>query len=277
MKATLITGASSGIGEAFARRLAADGHNLVLVARSEDKLHRICDELMLEHQITAHYIAVDLIDYEADKRLFDETERHNLEIEWLINNAGFGSMGDFSRLELESELEMISLNIMALVALTHRYLEKMRARKSGTIINVASTASFQPVPFMATYAATKAFVRSFSEAIAEENRPHNIRVMALCPGPTETNFFDASNIGIETKDAFMKKGMQTSEEVVEAALTALHRGKSTAISGASNWLLARLGNFVPNSIITRAVGGVLRPKFEVEKQIKEKEPRNDTK
>ena len=282
MKATLITGASGGIGEAFARRLAADGHNLVLVARSEDKLHRICDELMLEHKITAHYISVDLIEYEADKRLFDETEKHNLEIDWLINNAGFGSMGDFAKLELESELEMISLNVMALVALTHRYLEKMRERGSGgTIINIASTASFQPVPFMATYAATKAFVRSFSEAVAEENRPHNIRVLALCPGPTETNFFDASNIGGEAKDAFMKKGMQTSEAVVEAALSALGRGKSTAISGASNWLLARLGNFVPNTLITRVVGGMLRPKFE--KQIEsannteENEPRNNTK
>jgi len=262
MKATLITGASSGIGEAFARRLAAEGHNLVLVARSKDKLHRLCDELMIEHQITAHYVAVDLIDFEADQRLFDETEKYNLEVDWLINNAGFGSMGDFAQLNLESELEMIGLNVMALVALTHRYLRKMRERGSGTIINVASTASFQPVPFMATYAATKAFVRSFSEAIAEENRPFNINVLALCPGPTETNFFEAANIGTNVKDAFMKKGMQTSEAVVEAALTALGRGKSVAVSGWTNWLMARLGNFVPNSLITRAVGGVLRPKFE---------------
>lgn len=262
MKATLITGASSGIGEAFARRLAREKHNLVLVARSEDKLHQLCDELMLEHKITAHYVAVDLIDFEADKRLFDETERHGLEIEWLINNAGFGSMGDFVRLELEKELEMINLNILALVALTHRYLEKMRARKSGVIVNVASTASFQPVPFMATYAATKAFVRSFSEAISEENRPHNVRVMALCPGPTETNFFDSANIGTEVKDAFLKRGIQTSEEVVETALHAIERGKSVAVSGWSNWLTARLGNVVPNSLITRAVSSVLRPKFE---------------
>ena len=268
MKATLITGASSGIGEAFARRLAAERHNLVLVARSENKLHELCDELMLEHEITAHYVAVDLTDYEADRRLFDETQKHNLEIDWLINNAGIGSMGDFARLELESELEMISLNVMALVVLTHHYLQKMRERGSGgTIINIASTASFQPVPFMATYAATKAFVRSFSEAVAEENRPFNINVLALCPGPTETNFFDAANIGTNVKDAFMKKGMQTSEEVVEAALSALNRGQSTAISGWTNWLMARLGNFVPNALITRAVGSVLRPKFEGQKQI----------
>jgi short-subunit dehydrogenase len=267
MKATLITGASSGIGEAFARRLAAEKHNLVLVARSENKLHELCDELMIDHQIIAHYVAIDLIEFEADQQLFDETERHGLEIEWLINNAGYGSMGNFAGLELENELEMIGLNVMALVALTHRYLQKMRERRSGVIINVASTAGFQPVPFMATYAATKAFVRSFSEAIAEENRLFNITVTALCPGPTETNFFSASKIGTNAQDAFMKKGMQTPEEVVEAALTAVNRGKSTVISGWTNRLTARLGNLVPNSLITRAVGSVLRPKFEGKKQI----------
>lgn len=267
MKATLITGASGGIGEAFARRLAVENHNLVLVARSENKLHDLCDELMRNYEITAHYIAIDLIDFEADLRLFEETEKHQLEIDWLINNAGFGSMGDFANLELENELEMISLNVLALVALTHRYLQKMRERQSGTIINVASTAGFQPVPFMATYAASKAFVKSFSEAIAEENRLFNITVTALCPGPTETNFFDAANIGTNVKDAFMKKGMQTPEAVVEAALSAVKRGKSSVVSGWTNYLTARLGNFVPNSLITRAVGGALRPNFAGSKQI----------
>lgn len=266
MKATLITGASGGIGEAFARRLAAEKHNLVLVARTEDKLARLCDELMHEHQIMAHYVAINLIDFEADKRLFDETEKHGLEIEWLINNAGFGSMGDFAQLDLETELEMISLNVMVLVALTHRYLRKMRERKSGTIINVASTAGFQPVPFMATYAATKAFVRSFSEALAEENRPHGIKVSALCPGPTDTNFFEAADINADLKSSFMKKGMQEPEAVVEAALNGVKNGKSSVISGWSNYLTARISNFVPNSLITRAVGGVLRSKFEEKKQ-----------
>ncbi|MEJ7862259.1 MAG: SDR family oxidoreductase [Pyrinomonadaceae bacterium] len=270
MKATLITGASGGIGKVFARRLAEEKHNLVLVARSEDKLAKLCNELMDKHAITAHYVAIDLIDFEADKRLYDQTESHGLEIEWLINNAGFGSMGDFARLELENEIEMINLNITALVALTHRYLQQMRTRKRGTIINVASTAGFQPVPFMATYAATKAFVKSFSEAIAEENRLHNITVTALCPGPTETNFFDAANIGSDAKNAFLKRGMQTPEAVVEVALRAVKGGKSSVVSGWSNYLTARLGNFVPNSIITRAVAGVLRPKFEEKRQIEQK-------
>src|SRR6185436_8099957 len=141
MKVTLITGASSGIGEAFARRLAAEKHDLVLVARSEKKLHELCDELMLDSKITAHYIALDLTEPNADERLFQETERHGMEVEWLINNAGFGSMGDFSKLDLESEISMIELNVRALVALTHRYLQKMRTRKSGVIINVSSAAS----------------------------------------------------------------------------------------------------------------------------------------
>lgn len=265
MKVTLITGASGGIGEAFARRLAADGHNLVLVARTEKKLLELCDELMLKHKITAHYVALDLNGFEADKNLYEETEKHAMEVEFLINNAGFGSMGDFAKLDLERELEMINLNISALVALTHRYLQKMRERRSGTIINVASTASFQPIPFMATYAATKAFVRSFSEAIAEENRPFNITVSAFCPGPTETNFFEASHIKPDVQSTMFKKGIQTPEEVVETALSAVKSGKSQSIPGWKNYLLARFVNIVPDSLITRTMGSVLRPKFEDEK------------
>lgn len=261
MKATLITGASSGIGEAFARKLAAENHNLVLVARSEDKLHELCDELMLKHQITAHYVALDLTDFEADKKLFEETEKHGFEVEWLINNAGFGSMGDFARLDLERELQMIDLNISALVALTHRFLQKMRERKSGVIINVSSAAGFQPIPFMATYAATKAFVTAFSEAISEENRPYGITVLALCPGATETNFFAASSI----KEPMQVKGMQTSEEVVETALKAVKSGKSSVVSGWANYVGSVLGTFAPNALVTRVIGNVLRPKFEEKK------------
>lgn len=258
MKATLITGASGGIGEVFARRLAAERHNLVLVARSEDKLHALCDELMLKHKITAHYIAVDLIDFEADKRLFEETEMHGIEVDWLINNAGFGTMEDFTKIELETQLEMIGLNIMTLVALTHRYLRKMRERKRGVIINVSSTASFQPIPFFATYAATKAFVTSFTEAIAEENRPHGIHVMNLCPGATETNFFNAGGID----DALAVRGMQTPEQVVDAALRGIKSGKRRVVSGFVNALSAKMVNIIPNSLITRVVGGSLRKRYE---------------
>lgn len=261
MKAILITGASSGIGEAFARRLADEKHNLVLVARSEDKLAAICDELMLEHKIIAQHFAIDLNDHNADERLFNETEDHDIEIDWLINNAGFGSMGDFSKLALETELEMISLNVMALVALTHRYLGPMRKRKSGTIINVSSSAGYQPIPFMATYAATKAFVTSFSEAIAVENRGHGIRVLALCPGATDTNFFAASGI----EEPVQVKGIQTAEEVVDAALRALVRGKSSVVPGWVNYFAAKAGSIAPDSLVANTIGSVLRKKTEGKK------------
>jgi len=261
MKSTLITGASSGIGEAFARRLAAEKHNLVLVARSEEKLHQLCDELMLKHQITAHYVALDLSEFEADKKLFEETEKHGFEIDWLVNNAGFGSMGDFAELALERELEMIGLNIMALVALTHRYLEKMRQRKSGVVINVSSTAGFQAIPYMATYAATKAFVTSFSEAVAEENRAFGIMVTAVCPGPTETNFFAASKA-----IPFSAKGLQTPEEVVEKALKGVRSRKPLVISGITNYIGSVLGTIAPDSLVTRTIGSYLRPKLKEKKK-----------
>jgi len=258
MKATLITGASSGIGEAFARRLAEDKHNLVLVARSEDKLASLCDELMLEHGITAHYVAIDLNDYQADLRLFKETVNHDLEINWLINNAGFGSMGAFADLDLERELDMIGLNVMAMVALTHRYLGLMLESGEGTIINVSSTAGFQPLPFVATYAATKAFVTSFTEAIAEEYRPHGIRILALCPGATDTNFFDASG----WDGPFSGKGIHTSEEVVETALAALEGSKTTVVCGLRNYLVSRLSHHAPDRLVTRSVARILRRKAE---------------
>jgi uncharacterized protein len=258
MKATLITGASGGIGEAFARALAKEKHNLVLVARSADKLGALCGELEKKHAVKAHPVALDLTAAEADRKLFEETERGGFEIEWLINNAGFGSFGYFSENERERELQMIDLNIRALVALTHRYLEKMRERKSGVIINVSSTASFQPLPFMATYAATKAFVTSFTEAVAEENRPFGIIVQNLCPGATETGFFDAAGM----KEPVKVKGTQTPEQVVAAALDGVRNRRSTVVSGWANYVGAVFGNLAPDWLVTRTVARVLRSKAE---------------
>lgn len=261
MKVTLITGASSGIGEAFARRLAADGHDLVLVARSEKALHELCDELMLAHKITAHYVVLDLSVEGSDRKLFGETERHGFVVEWLINNAGFGSVGDFSTLNLDRELQMIDLNVRALTALTHHYLPLMRSRGRGTIINVSSAAGFQPIPFMATYAATKAFVTSFSEAIAEENRPYGIRVLALCPGSTKTNFFAASKI----ERPIQVKGQQTAEEVVETALRALKGGKTLVVSGFVNYVGSIFGGYLPHKVTTRVMAKALRSRFQTNK------------
>lgn len=266
MKVTLITGASSGIGEAFARRLAEEKHNLVLVSRNQKKLHELCDELMQKHGISAHYVAIDLSESDAPKRVFQETSKHSMEVDLLINNAGFGSMGDFVELDGDREIEMIRLNIGALVELTHLFLLPMRNRRSGAVINVASTASFQPVPYMATYAATKAFVTSFSEAIAEENRQYGITVSALCPGPTATNFFVAADA-----TPFAAKGMQTSEEVVEAGLRGIRSGKPKVISGFRNAIGARLVSFIPNRLITSGVAKYLRPKLEEKKKLKSTE------
>ena len=258
MKFSLITGASSGIGEAFARRLAAEKHNLVLVARSGQKLSELCDELAGKYGVTCRYFAVDLLEPGADVRLFEETETNGLEIDWLINNAGFGSAGDFATLDLETELEIIDLNVSALVALTHRYLRKMRERKRGTIINVSSAAGFQPIPFMATYAASKAFVSSFSEAIAEENRPFGIQVLALCPGSTKTNFFEASKI----ERPIQVKGQQTVEQVVDTAMKAVGSGRAKIVSGWANYIGAIAGTLVPNSISSWAMAKALRPKHQ---------------
>ena len=257
MNTTLITGASSGIGAAFARKLAARGRNVFLVARSEDKLIALCNELGRLTSIRAQYLALDLRHPDAGAQLFEETKKRELEIDMLINNAGFGSMGDFVKLDLNHELEMIQLNISALVELTQRFLGPMRDRNRGTIINVASTAGFQAVPYMATYAATKAFVLSFSEALWEENRAHGVHVMALCPGVTETNFFEAAGI-----DRPPMRTIQTPEEVVETALRALPREKPTVISGWTNLLTVEAERFFPRSFVTKVAGKALRSRFE---------------
>jgi short-subunit dehydrogenase len=258
MKVTLITGASSGIGEAFARKLAASEHDLVLIARSEKKLHELCDELMLKHKIFAHYVALDLLENDAAEHVFAETEKHGFEVSWLINNAGIGSMGDFAELDAETEANIIKLNVLTLVSLTHRFLTGMRERKKGTIINVSSAAGFQPIPYMATYAATKAFVTSFSEALAEENKAHGIRVMALCPGPTETDFFKTAKIN----EPFGVKGVQTVDQVVSAALKGLRKGRSTVVSGWANYAGSVLGRVVPTSVTTKIIAGSLRDRIQ---------------
>jgi short-subunit dehydrogenase len=256
MNSTLITGASSGIGAAFARRLAALGRNVFLVARSEDKLITLCNELGRISNIRAQYLATDLIKADSVLNLVEETKKRGLNIDMLINNAGFGSMGDFAKLDIARELNMIDLNIKSLVELTYRFLVPMRELKQGTIINVASTAGFQAVPFMATYAASKAFVLSFSEALWEENRRHGIHVMALCPGVTETNFFEAAQV-----DRPPMRAAQTAEDVVATALRGLARQKSHVVSGWTNLLMVEAERFLPRSVVVRVAGKALRPKY----------------
>jgi uncharacterized protein len=261
MNTTLITGASSGIGEAFARKLAALGRDVLLVARSEDKLVTLCNELGRLNRIRAQNIVLDLTLPEAPRQLFEEVEKRGLEIDFLINNAGFGAMGDFARLDLERQLKMIDLNVKTLVELTYRFLVPMRARGKGSIINVASTAGFQPVPYMATYAATKAFVLSFSEALWEENRLYGIKIMALCPGVTDTNFFEAA----QTEKPPMRV-MQSPEEVVETALRGLERGKNHIVSGWTNLLMIEAERLVPRAFVARMAGRMMRPRYGTDEQ-----------
>ena len=253
MNTTLITGASSGIGEVFARKLAARGRNVLLVARSEEKLITLCNELGRSNSIRAQYVALDLSQSESPARLFDDTEKRGLTVDMLINNAGFGSMDEFAKLDLARELNMIDLNVKSLVELTHRFLQPMIERKQGAIINVASTAAFQPVPFMATYSATKAFVLSFSEALWEENRSYGIKVLALCPGVTDTNFFEAAR-GHKPP----ARASQTPEEVVDMALRGLERGQSHIISGWTNFLVTQSERITPRSLVVRIAGRMMR-------------------
>jgi uncharacterized protein len=257
MNTTVITGASSGIGAAFARKLAGRGRNVLLVARSEDKLITMCNELGRVSGVRAQYFTLDLLQPDAPAQLFEETQRRELVVDMLVNNAGFGSMGDFTELDLARELEIIDLNVKSLVELTHRFLKPMRERKQGVIINVASTAAFQAVPYMTTYAATKAFVLSFSEALWEENREHGVHVMALCPGVTNTNFFAASKM-----DRPPMRTIQTAEEVVDAALRGLAPRKPSVISGWTNWLAVEAERFVPRSFVIKIAGKALRSKLE---------------
>ena len=257
MNTTLITGASTGIGAAFARKLAARGRNVLLVARSEDKLITMCNELGRVSGVRAHYITMDLRQPDAPRELFEETQRRELVVDMLVNNAGFGSMGEFVDLDITRELEMIDLNVKSLVELTHRFLKPMRERKQGAIINVASTAGFQPVPYMTTYAATKAFILSFSEALWEENREHGVHVMALCPGVTDTNFFAASKM-----DRPPMRTIQTPEEVVDTAFRGLRHRKPSIISGWTNWLAVEAERFVPRSLVTKIAGKALRSQLE---------------
>ncbi len=212
MKVTLITGASSGIGEALANKLAQRKHNLLLVSRSAGKLALQCKSLAQQFGVKADYIAADLVKAEAAGHIFAETKSRGLEVHMLINNAGIGSGGEFTSLSLQSELNMLQLNNLAMVAMTHYFLPQMQQRQNGTIVNVASMAAFMPVPYMAVYAASKAFVRSFTEALTQECKPYHIHVMLFSPGLTTTNFMTAAGIANATGKALTEgAGLQTTE------------------------------------------------------------------
>lgn len=252
----LTTGASSGIGAEFARQLAAEGMDQVLVARRGDRLAMLADELAKKYSVRCHTIAADLSQQDAPQRIFADTESKGLKIDWLVNNAGFGTNGAFETLPLEREMEEIHLNIGALVALARLYLPGMVERKRGHIVNLGSVGSWVPTPYMATYSATKAFILSFSEAIAAEVAGKGVGVLALCPGATKTEFQEVAGVAEHVPEfTYM-----TAQEVVRQAIAAAKSGKRTLVPGWMNKVMIGSTRLTPRSVLTKVAGSMFAPK-----------------
>ncbi|NEP77145.1 MAG: SDR family oxidoreductase [Okeania sp. SIO3C4] len=253
MKTALITGASSGIGEIFAKELASRKNNLVLVARSEDKLQQLANKLQSQYQIQADVIVQDLTAPGATNSVFETVFQKGLTIDLLVNNAGFGDYGNFTERPLEKQVNMIQLNITALVELTHLFLPRMQQNKSGAIINVSSIGGFQPLPYMSVYGATKAFVLSFSEALWAENQDSGVKILALCPGPTESEFFQTAEFPKSAGGSSMSK-LTPAEEVVKDALQALEKNQSNVVTGGFlNQVIVNMSRLFPRETLISAV------------------------
>lgn len=251
-KTALITGASGGIGLELAWIHARQGDNLVLVARNKKKLDELKAEIEKQYQLSVHIIGKDLAVKDAALEVYNELKSTGIEIEYLINNAGFGHLGEFSANSWEKENQMIQLNITALTHLTKLFLPAMLERDSGRIMNVGSVASFMPGPFMAVYYATKAYVLSFSEAINAEVRGKGVTVTALCPGPTASGFQDAADMkGIKLLETFK---MPSSKTVAEYGYKAMMKGKAVAIEGFLNRLMVASLRVSPRSLVVKVVG-----------------------
>jgi short-subunit dehydrogenase len=250
-RTALVTGASSGLGVEFARELAARGSNLVLVARRRDRMDALAAELREAHGCEVTVIARDLSTYRAGKTLMADLERRGLSIDTVINNAGFGTYGPLANEDADRIAEEVALNVSALVDITRGALPGMIERGLGTIVNVASTAAFQPLANFATYAATKAFVLSFTEAVWGETEHSNVRVLALCPGATATEFFDVAGSEAATGP------MAPASEVIAEAFSALERGKPSVIHGMGNKLPPFAMRFFSRKTVIRLARSVM--------------------
>jgi short-subunit dehydrogenase len=246
----LVTGASTGIGRAFAALFAADGWRPIMVARNAGKLNEVAEALRAEHGTESHVIAMDLGVPDAAQRLFDEVNARGLQVEALVNNAGFATFGKFAETALAEETEEINLNVLALTQLTKLFLQPMLARGSGRILNVASTAAFQPGPMMAVYCATKAYVLSFTEAISNEVQGAGVTVTCFCPGATESNFQERARM---QESALVKnRKMPGAVEVAAAGYAAMMAGKRLEIPGAVNKVGAFLPRVIPRGVVLKA-------------------------
>lgn len=250
-KTALITGASSGIGLELARIFAKNKTDLVLVARSKDKLEALRDELIKSSGVKVKIFSADLSILNNCKLLIDKLKSEDIIIDYLINNAGFGTSGFFTETDLQKEIQMINLNITALTYLTKIYAIEMKQRGMGKIMNVSSTAAFQPGPLMAVYYATKAYVQSFSEALANELNGTGVTVTVLCPGPTASGFQSAANI--ENIKLFEGRKIPTSAEVALFGYKAMMKGQAVAVHGLVNKIGAQSYRFLPRKLITSAV------------------------
>jgi hypothetical protein len=247
MKNVLITGASTGIGFELAKVFAKNGFNLILVARNEEKLKEISSNLASAFKITTEFIVKDLSRIEAADELFENISSRNIEVDVLVNNAGFGLFGEFKDTDLNREVEMINLNITSLVKLTKLFLPSMIKRKSGRIMNVASVASFQPGPLMSIYYATKSFVLHFSEAVSFELKNSGVTVSTLCPGPTLTEF--QSTAKLDRSKLFSLLKPMSAEEVALIGYNEMMNGKTIILPGLLNKLSANSHRFFPRRLV----------------------------
>ena len=262
MKRAVITGASSGIGKAFAERLARDGYDVVLVARRRERLESLATVLSDTWGVLVDVLPADLTN-PSDLKLVEQKVRDDSSLELLVNNAGFGKIGAYGDLDLDVEDEEIRLNILALVRLTHAAIPGMIARHRGAIINVSSIVAFLPVPFLATYSATKAYVNTFTEAIHEELKGTGVKIQALCPGRTHTEFHERAGINTTNHPSTCReplgrtKGMEP-ELVVDASLRALQRDKVICVPGISNRVNARIMSLLPRALLRKAAAHQVR-------------------
>jgi len=248
---SLITGASSGIGLELARVMARNGINLVLTARREERLNQLKKELENQYSVRVHFIPLDLAKPESPQQLYNFCQKEELNIDILINNAGIGDYGLFQKNEWEKTATMIDLNMKSLTHLTRLFLPDMIQRKNGRIMNVASTASFQPGPLMSVYYATKHYVLAFSEALANEVAEHNVTVTALCPGPTKSEFQETANM--QKSKLVDRLPMPDSAEVAEYGYRAMVNGKRVAVHGVMNKIMAKAVSFLPRCWVTATV------------------------
>jgi uncharacterized protein len=252
----LITGASAGLGEQFAHRFARDGHDVILVARNEARLNALAERLRLA-KVRTFTLPFDLADPTTPEKLFDAVGALGLEVDFLVNNAGFGSNGPFLELDVKREVEMVQVNCTALLELCHRFVKPMKTRGRGRVLNIASTAGFQPGPYMATYYATKAFVVSFSEALSHELAGTGVTVTASCPGATMTEF--AKVAGNDKSRLFQRPGVAKAEDVVHDAYEAMMQGEALAVHGWMNYLAFQSLRFSPRAVIRSVTASLNKP------------------